>query len=75
MTNPSASGPDWTAMNHGDFDTNAPITVPVRPGPGRIYATPDRHGTQALFGEQPPARARQSARSKPGDTKGQEELF
>lgn len=62
-------------MNQGNFDTNAPIALPVRPGPGRIYATPDRHGTQALFGEQPPAATTRKARPKPGKAKGQEELF
>lgn len=70
-----AAGQDWTAMNHGDFDAGAPITLPVGTGPRRIYATPDRHGTQALFGEQPPARAARAARTNPGETEGQEELF
>lgn len=75
MTTRPAAGQDWTAMNPGDFDAGASITLPVGTRPGRIYATPDRHGTQALFGQQPPARAVRAARTNPGESEGQEELF
>lgn len=74
MTEHPPTGMDWTAMTEGDFDAAAPATLPLPAGPGRIYATPDSHGTPALFGEQPPQKPVRQARPAVGDT-GQEGLF
>ncbi|MFD9418720.1 hypothetical protein ACFWC9_28975 [Streptomyces goshikiensis] len=74
MTELPPAGPNWTAMTEGDFDTAAPATLPVSTGPVRTYATPDDHGTPALFGEQPPQKPVRRPQPAAVDL-GQEGLF
>ncbi|MGB8946512.1 MAG: hypothetical protein WCD21_40700 [Streptomyces sp.] len=70
------AGKNWTVMGPADFDEAAPNHLPVSAGPARIPATPDRFGTEALFGEPTPGpRPRPGRPVAPGDIDGQDELF
>ncbi|WP_424217041.1 hypothetical protein ACN20G_33660 (plasmid) [Streptomyces sp. BI20] len=66
-------GPNWQMMTDGDFDTEAPLTLPVPSGPTRIPAAPAADGTPALFGEQP--RPTRPEARRPGPPVEQEGLF
>ncbi|WP_116211545.1 hypothetical protein [Streptomyces olivoreticuli] len=68
----SPAQPDWTSMGRAAFDTEAPNEPPV-PAPVRIIAAPDRYGTAALFGEEPPP-SRPTAK-QPAPNEGQDALF
>ncbi|MEV4741638.1 hypothetical protein [Streptomyces sp. NPDC049555] len=76
MSEQTADGPvtgqDWTTMNRAAFDIQAPNELPV-PASARIMASPDRYGTPALFGDEPPPP--RTDPKKPARHEGQEELF
>ncbi|MFG2975900.1 hypothetical protein ACGFYY_23355 [Streptomyces sp. NPDC048331] len=76
MNDNTGTPSSWAGMTTADFDTKAPLTLAVEPGPARIVAAQHRSGTDALFGEEPPAPAAPhapGARRAPGA--GQSELF
>lgn len=67
--------PNWTAMNHAAFDSAAPNELNI-PAAARIVAEPDRYGTSALFGEEPPPpRPSRPPRPAACDAEGQDALF
>ncbi|MFJ4880129.1 hypothetical protein ACIP93_33645 [Streptomyces sp. NPDC088745] len=52
----SAAGVDWTGMRRADFDPAAPLDlVDARAVARRVKAVAHANGTDALFGDEPPA--------------------
>ncbi|MFC4512154.1 hypothetical protein [Streptomyces ehimensis] len=70
--NASSSRPTWTSMSRAAFDPDAPNELHA-PAAARIIASPDRYGTAALFGEEPPP-PRPTVK-QPAPVKGQDALF
>ncbi|MEV8344484.1 hypothetical protein [Streptomyces niveus] len=53
----SPQGIDWSTMQRADFDPSAPLAlVDARAVARRVEAAPHANGTDALFGEELPAR-------------------
>ncbi|MEV7512131.1 hypothetical protein AB0O57_29660 [Streptomyces sp. NPDC091201] len=53
---PAQEGPDWSLMPRSAFDHDVPLAlVDVDAVRRPVLAVPDAYGTEALFGEEPPA--------------------
>lgn len=70
-------GRDWRLMARADFDASAPLALTEARSVGArgpVPAEPDAYGTEALFGEEAPARRAACRRSRGGPVQG-EALF